>query len=219
MKSNYWRKFRSSVQLQNARVTPPLKLLPFNIWNTVITITIVTDKLCRPWLDVTHNTIQHLIRVYTIYIFILLYSHEAQSSYIYSLWGGVAVHYVKLDKNTICCSSTYYPLFMLLDFLFIKRHLDRPPTGLESARSHEAVSLRETLGRFAGQLSDSLKNFAGQKKKLPDRENGVLTVKNFVHCYWYKLHVEVCYIHCLYSICSRFLGCKEIKKREKKEMF
>ena len=82
----------------------------------------------------------------------------------------------------------------------------------------QAISLRETLGRVAGQLSDRLKKFAGQKKKLPDRKKrGVSTFKNLVHCYWYKLHVEVCYIHCLYSICSRFLGCEEIKKREKKE--
>ena len=79
-------------------------------------------------------------------------------------------------------------------------------------------SLRETPGRVAGQLSDSLKNFAGQKNKLPDRKKrDILTFKNLVHCYWYKLHVEVCYIHCLHSICSRFLGCKDIKKREKQE--
>ena len=46
-------------------------------------------------------------------------------------------------------------------------------------------SLRETLGRVAGQLSDSLKNFAGQKKKLPDRKKkrGISTAKYYVHCY------------------------------------
>ena len=128
--------------------------------------------------------------------------------------GGVAVHYVKLDKYTICCSSTYYPLFMLLDLLFIKTSLRQ--TTYRSRKSKQPWDSQSLWN--SRKLSDSLKNFAGQKKKLPDREKqGVSTVENFVHCYWYKLHVEVCYIHCLYSICSRFLGCKEIKKREKIE--